>query len=427
MLKISSTFYLISLLTAPFLYAQQAIDARAAGMAYSNAADTRGLQSVGLNPATLALQTSYKFEFNLLSINATANNNSFKKSQYDRYFTTGNLLSSADIDDIINSIPAGGLRADGVAHVNTISFYVPNFSLSLIGLGTGKVNVPKNVFELPLKGNTGQQGRIYNFDDAEGSDWVGIGVIASGAYDFKMGENSPLDRMSLGLSLKYYSGLHFDNVVKSRGELQNFDLENNKPFINLDGEIELLSADGGGGVGIDVGVLGIFKENFTFGITLLNVTSSMSWGTKAERRTLNIHGDSLSLPDRVRDSLIVDTDTSLALNSFATQLPAIMDFAFAYQPAAKMTVTAEYEQGLNDEMGGTKRPRVGFGFEYRGIPLLPLRAGFTFGGKTGASFALGAGLNFKNWYVDAAYLNHGRIIPDDFKGIGLALSSRLRF
>ena len=427
MLKISSTFYLIIFLATPLLYAQQAIDARAAGMAYSNAADTRGLQSVGLNPATLALQTSYKFEFNLLSVNATANNNSFKKSQYDRYFTTGNLLSSADIDDIMNSIPDGGLRADGVAHVNTISFYVPNFSLSLIGLGTGKVNVPKTVFELPLKGNADQPGRVYRFNDAEASDWVGIGVIASGAYDFKMGENSPLDRMSLGLSLKYYSGLHFDNVVKSRGELQNFDLENNKPFINLDGEIELLSADGGGGVGIDVGVLGIFKENFTFGITLLNVTSSMSWGTEAERRTLRIHGDSLSLPNRVRDSLIVDTDTSLALNSFATHLPAIMDFAFAYQPMAQMTVTAEYEQGLNDEMGGTKRPRVGFGLEYRGIPLLPLRAGFTFGGKTGSSFALGAGLNFKNWYFDAAYLNHGRIIPDDFKGIGLALSSRLRF
>ena len=153
----------------------------------------------------------------------------------------------------------------------------------------------------------------------------------------------------------------------------------------------------------------------------------MSWNTEAERRTLSIYGDSLSLPNRVRDSLIVDTDTSLALNSFATNLPAIMDFAFAYQPTPQMTVTAEYEQGLNDEMGGTMRPRVGFGFEYRGIPVLPVRAGFTFGGKTGSSFAFGAGLNFKNWYLDAAYLNHGRIIPDDFKGIGLALSSRLRF
>lgn len=408
-------------------FGQQVIDARAAGMAYSNGADTRGLQSVGLNPATLALPTAFGMEFNLFSLNATVNNNSFKKSQYDRLFTTGNLLTQQDIDEILDAIPDGGLRADGIARVNTLSFFLPNFSLSLVGVGAGKVNVPKTVFELPLRGNVDQPGRIYRFDDTEGSDWLGIGIFASGAYGFRPGENSPMDHLAVGLSLKYYSGLRFDNIERVRGELRNFDNANNNPYIHIDGTAELLSSRGGSGLGVDVGVVGSFEQRLAVGITVLNIANTMSWGRESERRQLSIRGDSLNLPERVSESLITDTDTSFSISSFATRLPVVMDFALAYHPSNNTTVTAEYEQGLNDKMGGTRRPRVGVGMEFRGVPGIPLRTGFTFGGKSGPSFAFGAGLHLKNWYLDVAYLNHGRIIPDDYRGIGLALTSRLRF
>lgn len=40
------------------LWGQQAFDARAAGMAFSNGAAARGLEQVGLNPAVLGLKTS---------------------------------------------------------------------------------------------------------------------------------------------------------------------------------------------------------------------------------------------------------------------------------------------------------------------------------------------------------------------------------
>ncbi len=407
-------------------YAQLAYDARSAGMGFSNGAATRGLQQVGLNPATLALPNSYRFEFNLFSVVASVNNNSFKKSQYDRYFTTGNLLSEQDVDDILNSIPATGLRVDALARVNTLSFYLPNFSLSLTGVGAGKLTIPRDIVELPLRGNV-DPGRIYQLDDAEGGDWAGVQVTASGAFPVYQSDQSLLRFAAAGLTIHYLSGLRYDEIIRSEGEIRDFDNEQQNPYLSINALVEIISAEGGRGAGIDLGGIFEIQDQWTVGVTLVNALSGIKWDNGTEKQILSIRGDSLNLPDRLQDSLIVDTDTTFAIGSFTTHLPQILDLAVAYQWRSDVLLTAEWEQGLSDRMGGAKRFRLAFGGEYRGIPLLPLRMGFSFGGKIGSSIALGVGLDLQNWYMDFAYINHGRIVPDDYKGATLALTTRFRF
>lgn len=408
------------------LWSQQAYDARAAAMGFSSGADSRGLQHIGLNPATLSLPTDYSFEFNLFSVNATANNNSFKKSQYDRFFTTGDLLSSQDIEEILNSVPDHGFRADGFARVNTLAFYVPHFSLALTGSGVGVANVPKDALELPLNGNS-SPGRVYNLDDTDGSDWVGLSVVAGFSAPLWKDAQKPGKMFAAGISLKYISGIHFDEVMSARGELRDFSLADRDPYIDINGRLEVLSSGGGQGWGADFGLLYSFDERGAVGLTLLNALSRVRWDQEPELRVLAIEGENLALPGRVSDSLIVHTDRKEAIDPFTTHLPAIVDLALAYHWSPDFLTTAEYEQGLSHNMGGTRRARVGMGIEYRGIPVVPLRAGVTFGAKTGSSFTVGLGIDLKYWYLDVAYLNHGRVVPGDFKGIGLAVSSRLRF
>lgn len=405
---------------------QQAFDARAAGMAFSNGADTRGLQSVGLNPATLALKNAFKFEFNLLSVNATANNNSFRKSQYDKYFTTGKRLTSEDIQDILNSIPESGLRVDGFARVNSLAFYMPNFSISLVGMGVATANIPYAAFELPLNGNR-EPGRVYDLSNTGGGGWLGMGVVMSGALPLWSRPEATLDFFSLGATIKYISGFHYEQIEKSEGQFRDFSLAANNPYVHLNGELEIFSARGGKGFGTDLGALATFNEKLTVGFTALNLVSSVKWSVEAEKLLLSIRGDSLSLPNRVQDSLIVHRDTTIAIGSFNTRLPVVLDLALAYRAGRHVLLAAEYEQGLNDRMGGATRARVSGGLEYRGLSVLPLRAGFTYGAQTGSSLALGFGIDLKHWYLDFAYLNHGSVILGDFKGMGLALSTRLRF
>lgn len=407
------------------LWGQQAFDARAAGMAFSNGAAARGLEQVGLNPAVLGLKTSYNFEINLLSANLSVANNGFKKSEYDRYFTSGDVLTSEDIDHILNAIPDGGLRADGFARLNTLSLYMPNFSLSLVGLGVGSLNIPRDILELPLTGNN-QPGRVYNFDDANGSDWASMGIYASGGYNFVL-DAPALQALAVGVTLKYLAGFRYDDIVRSSGELRDFSLLERNPYVNLRGEAEVLSAGGGRGYGMDLGLLGTISQRFSVGITLLNPLGKIDWDSDPERRLLAIVGDSLTLPDRISDSLLVDSDTLIATASFSSNLPTVLDLALAFQATPSLLVTGEYEQGLNNNMGGTRRARVALGMEYSGIYGFPLRMGVNLGGVMGPSYAVGAGIDLKYWYLNLAYINHGRILPGDYKGATLALSTRLRF
>lgn len=428
-MKCINLFALFILLLPFTITAQQQIDARAAGMGFSTAASARGLSSVGVNPAALGLKTPYKYELNIFSGIGGFNNNSFTKDQYDRYFTTGDELNEADIDDILNSIDEEGVRADIDGRATILSIYAGNVSLSLFGQGTGFVNVPKAVFELPLEGNDGT-GRVYDFDDADGNVWAGFGMKLGGGIPLPVENVSWLDEMALGLNLTAFSAEEYGGIERGTGRLEDYDLENDQPFIRVESELNTRESAGGTGIGIDAGFIMVASQKLTFGFSLNNVYSNVNWTERNERRIFMLTADSLNLPNRVSDSLISEVDTTFLIEGFRTKLPRVLDVALGFQANEKLNLSVEYEQGLDKNMGGTKKPRLGIGVEVMPIKQLPLRAGISMGGKTGTSLALGLGLNFKYWILDAAFMNHAGsvLIPSkESKGITLAATTRFRF
>lgn len=417
-------FGLIMLFLSSFLSAQQGIDARATGMAFSNGADTRGLEYVGLNPATLALQNPFNFEFNLISANASISNNSFHKDEYDRYFTTGDFLTSRDVQDILNLIPGKGLRATAAAKLNTLAFYTRNLSISFTGLGGATVNIPKDFIELPLTGNR-EPGRIYRLDDADGSGWFGLGINLSGAYPINTERWADIDFLSLGATVKYIIGFGGFEVQSARGEFRDFDTSQNLNYAHLDGEVDILTSEGGKGFGADLGGLVTYKKKWTIGLTFVNLVGSINWNKSVERNVFSMRADSLSLPDDIPDSVF--TDTTFSAGDFSTRLPAALDLAVAYQWQPNVLVAAEFEKGFSENLGGSKKARFAIGLEYTALKVLPLRTGLNLGGRTGTAFGLGIGLNLKYWILDLAYLNHGGFFPGNSKGLTLSATTRFRF
>ncbi len=426
-------------------FGQQVIDSRGTGMAFSNGADTRGLGHVGLNPATLALQNDFNFEFNLISANIGIFNNSFNKNDYDKYLTSGDFLTADDVNDILDLIPDDGLRVDGFAKVNTLAFYVQNYSLSLIGLGGGFLNAPHDAFELPLTGNQ-QPGRVYNFDDSDGSGWGGLGISFSGAYPIhQLAEKYDfLDFISAGLTFKYLSGLFYGEILQSQAQLQDSDPNNQNPYMQLDGNAEIISSQGGKGIAADLGTLVRFNnQKWSVGITFLNVFGSINWDNETEKEIISFRGDSLELAGVIDDLLEEDiefigsdprspirktVDTTITLSSYSGGLPKALDIAAAYRWRPDVLVTAEYEQGLNNRLEGTTAPRIALGIEYTTVNVMPLRGGISLGGKMKTSLALGIGLNLKYWILDIAYLNHGSLFPNSSsKGTTLGVTTRFRF
>ncbi|HQU71519.1 MAG: hypothetical protein KDI06_05720 [Calditrichaeota bacterium] len=418
-------FALLLSLTLLPLAAQQTFDARGTGMAFSNSADTRGLEQTGLNPATLALHYRAGFEFNFVSLNASVYNNSLNKGLYDQYFTTGDTLQSADKENLLNHIPGSGLQSDVLGRINTFGFYLPNFSLTVAGVGASRVNLPREVAELALYGNN-ELGRVYDFSNVAGDAWGGMVVSAGLAIPFRYGQDSFLEMLAVGITGKYISGLAYFEVTDAQGSFTNPTATDT--YIDLDGELTARTARGGSGMAFDLGLVAQTSEKFTLSATLLNGFGRVNWQADTEIRQYTVSGQDLAIgSDGFEDSLIVDTDTTYATGAFTTHLPVVLDLGLAYKPFRRLTLTANMEQGFTEEMGGYKGTRVATGLEFTGIPLLPLRAGASFGGRFGNSYAFGTGLYLKILYVDLAVMSHGGFSAGSSQGLTLAATTRLSF
>lgn len=430
--NISTIFLtLLAPLLCPTAYSQQVIDARGAAMAFSNAADTRGLEQVGLNPATLALRNAYRFEFNLISLSASLRNNSFTKSQYDKYFTTGGFLNESDKRDILSSIPDDGVRGDFSVRANTLAFYMPYFSLSLAGLGNGFMKLPQDLPELVLGGNA-EEGKTYQIGDVKGDGWGGLAVLLSGAYPAYPGDEDWWHNVAVGATLKFIGGLAAFEVQESDGKLINFDRSQDRYYARIEQRLKMRTAEGGTGLGMDFGAIAEFQEKWTFGVSFTNLFGSIKWSGDTEQQIISIIADSLAISETLLetpDSVITDTDTSFAIDDFSTGLPKVLDLSAAYQALPYLLVTAEYEQGLTESVGGTKKPRFAIGAEYIApqFPYVPVRTGLSVGGRFGTSLAFGFGVHFRNWFLDLAYVGYGGIFPGSSKGMTLAATTRLRF
>ncbi len=419
---------LILLFSATSLFAQQGYDARGAAMAFSNGADTRGLQHVGLNPATVALRTWYNFELNLASAAAEFGNNSLRKEQYDAYFTEENyFLTEENRDDILSVIPEEGLEAGAAANILGLAFFAPNFSLSVTGEGLGAVTVPRDAIELAFRGNA-DEGRTYTFDQSDGVGAAMVSFRLSGAYQIPVDKRSPFRFAALGMTMKYMVGLGYGEVLDFSGSFENFDLAQNRPFLALNGHYEAIQADGGNGFGIDLGGIVRFKgEDLTIGLSFVNLLGSIDWNSGTERRTVDIiDGNEIQLPDGIPDSIHVSQTTEIP--NFSRTLPRTMNLSIGYRPMNEFLLTASYDQGLNETMGAAKDARFAMGAEYAGLSFLPLRTGITLGDADGVGFGLGFGINAKFWYLDVGYITRGGIFPgNSSRQATIAATTRLRF
>ena len=238
------------------VFAQKPVDARAAAMGFSNAADTRGVAAIRMNPATLALPTDFRFEMNLFSAMGTVNNNSFSKSQYDRYFTTGALLTSQEVQDILDAVPADGLTAALKANSNALSVYLPGFSLSAFLTGSAVLTIPKDGIALPLTGNI-DPAQSYYFDNLSGNQWSGLGISVAAAHSIRW-DKLRIKDLLLGAALTYYRGFSYTEIEKAEGSVQNYDLTA-YPYLKINGELDVLSADGGNGIAFSFGWASAFS------------------------------------------------------------------------------------------------------------------------------------------------------------------------
>ncbi|GAB4336001.1 MAG: hypothetical protein Kow0037_16640 [Calditrichia bacterium] len=413
---------LISILVMIFLasaFSQEFTDARRLGLAGSNFAISQGTEFIGGNPATLAIPRSFNFELHLLSFHLQAGNNSYSLNEYDKYFTTGDSLTSGDIDDLMGKIPGDGLETTARFGVKTLSLYSRPFALNIYGMGAGRAVIPKDPLTLPFYGNRDK--KEYRLDDLDGEGWAGAVVSLGYARILHGFMRDKFDLFAVGIAPKYVFGIQYAKVENATGRLIT-----ETEYVLADGRLNATTSEGGKGFGLDIGAIAQYNRKWTFSFSFTNLLGSIKWDNNNETHLVEFSTDTIRVNDL--DSLETnDSDTSFAAGSFSTALPRVMILAAAYQFRPNWTLMASYQQGLNKSLGNETTPQLSVGSEYRLASVLPLRIGMAFGGEPGFALGLGMGIDLKYWQLNFGYLNHNFKWFRSAKTVELALTTQFRF
>jgi len=392
-------------------------NARAAGMGRSYTAVARNLDAVGWNPANLGLPSDRKVSIAIFSAGVGAGNDAFSLGDYAHY--NGKTWSEATRQEILRKVPDAGLGFNTAGEVRALGVSVGRFAVRANAFGAGRGRFPKDPVALALFGN--EADRVYRVDHAEGKAQAVWNLSVSGAYPLRVRR---IKALSVGMTVRYLRGIAYFEVQDLQGSLTSLDAG-----WQLVGSTRARRAEGGDGFSIDLGAAADLNGIWTAGMALIQV-GNMSWNRDAVENTGSVFTDSLSVTDLTDvnefEDLFNPTDEERSVGSFGAALPTILRVGVARR-TDRMLLALDWEQGLNNAPGGTTRPRISAGIEYLVTGWLPVRTGFSAGGRNKTSFSFGFGLGQRTVALDVALRLRKGIIPNAASGAGVATELKLGF
>ena len=434
---------------------------RGMAMARTFVATSRGIDAVGINPANLALPDSGTVTVSIIPFGAHAGSDFLDYDLYTSYFTgietdsgrVARYMNESDKRRVLEAFEdaTGRVSADVEATVVGISYRLGRtgaLALTVKEQIYAFADLPRDYVEFIFNGNP--TGTKYEFGGTEAR------VSWTREFALSFGANIPgvsfLPSFAVGLGAKLLKGYGFY-------EIQRFDTSL-KTSVNatLTGVIDFLSRSAGEdptrnrslnaysffpqpagtGYGLDLGIAGAFNDYLSFGISVTDI-GTINW-TKDTRET---YADTTIVVDDPLQELQRDAIEDIvkgrkrSVESFSTPLPTSFRVGFALvvnnlptfeKMPGELLVGLDYNQGFEETAITTTNPRVSLGVEYKPLPWLPLRSGFSFGGTDGVNLALGFGINAGVFDFELASENITWLFaPRSFSHGSVAAGMRLRF
>jgi len=387
---------------------------RSVGMGGAYTQIARGVESVFWNPANLGFSKGSEKSLMIFSLSVNAYNNSFNLKNYNQY--NGKFLTTDDKQTILNSIPEEGLKVSLFTDILAIGLSWGNFALTISGRGTSDLLFPKDPIHVLFFGNEINDTILFSGSDGEVFASVDLG-LSYGRSIWKKGEKE----IMCGINTRYIRGLVYQNVKEAQGEV--FALETG---VDGEGDFALQSAQGGKGYGLDFGLALKCKQNWTFGISFINLTNQIKWDEKTEEKRYRVQIDSLLAEDFDVDSLVVEDSYTADIDPFTTRVPILIHLGVAYQ-GNRTLLAFDLKQGIKEAMGVSRKLRASLGAEYRLLSWLDIRGGISLGGNEGVTIANGLGLNLGAYHLDIGMAMQKGLWPTRSKGVSLAISNGFHF
>lgn len=413
--------YLFLIFQLPFSLHAQSFDAAGLSMGRAYGALATGIDAIAWNPANLTIPRKGSVDLNIFALNFNLANSGFSLTDYNRYFTEeghNGWWSAQDKQDIMDIIGDDPLKIYGDFNTNVLGIAVGNYAFAVQGVGNMLVAIPQKPFELFLFGNQDKD-IIQRFADldANGYGAVKVSLAISHPIEFK----KYFDSFGIGINFNYYRGFQYVKIDNAEGFF-NATTSEIKSKMNIKGR----RADGGSGFGIDIGGAGIMKEDWTVSLALQNVFAGINWNDNPEafRAIVQVDSGDLKNADEITTS---DEDTVYSIDEFSRAIPLVVHAGAAYQWRDNWVFSADIEKAFGRTMGYTERVLLSFGTEFKPIEQIPLRAGFTIGGKWGFLFGMGFGIHAGVFEFDLGYSMHRALWPTFSTGNSLALNIKLVF
>lgn len=454
-----------------------ATDARSVGMGKTYTAISRGVFSIGYNPANLAYGEDHYLEFSTLlplpNINLRLGTDFITIKDYNYFFggvtdasgnTVGRYLSQADKDRLFSIFEGGGTFLTNISTSIFAAYYKADDEIGSFGFGINdlismKVNFPQQLVELALTGNP--QGKVYNFNDADAKGWWLRSYSLSYARAIPEIKLDFIQKVKAGITLKYIQGFAYLGIDKIQTTLQTgiynqitangnvqayssfaddfnvkYDFDSLKS--NKEGNFTPFPSPAGKGFGIDLGLSAKVNDVWMFGLAVTDI-GSVSWTANVARYYSNSVIVLRDITDKDETDSLKDAVTGKGeyANKISTSLPTALRIGAAFQLdefldgnfPGTMLIGLDYNQGFNNQPGNSTVPRFSIGAEWKPMDWIPyIRTGFSFGGIDIFGWAFGLGINAGVLELDFATRDfHYLFTPNEAKRISLAFDSVWKF
>lgn len=437
-------------------------DARNYGMAKTANSVSRGVFSIGINPANLISFPSQKLEFSTVlpipSISMKAGTNFISIDEINYFFGgvngQGRYLNESDKQRMMDLFSDGGVVGMNASlNLLMVSYMVsPEFgtlAFSINDVGAVRCNIPKALPEMALYGNPA--GKVFNFSEFDLKSWYLRSYAISYARRIYTSAEFPYNIISAGVTLKYIQGFSYagtdrvnssfstgsNNQVEGSADYRgysafssNFGVKYDFDPVKKESNFTPFPEPAGTGLGFDLGLAASFGESWKLSLALTDL-GSITWDKNAAQFTANgsIYIDDLSNEaqrDSLKDKFV---GKSKKIDSFETGLPSALRFGVAKYFSSDFFVTADYNLGFNDLPGNSTKGRFSIGAEWKPMDWIPyLRTGFTFGGLYGFGWAAGIGFDIKVLEINIATSDFNSLVsPNKAKYLSVAIDTRWKF
>ena len=425
MSKQTTTAMILSLATGaaslPAAASGQLPSASTAALATANnyTALARGFAAVALNPAGLAMSGNpgFSLSFPAFPVEARAGLNAVTLSDIAAF--EGLTVPLATKEEWLASVTAeGGLTARVGAAATEFALTAGPVGFQISTVVESNVTMAPDAFELATFGNAGRTG------SARTMTLAGTSVNAWAATTAALAFGIPLPGvqggdLAMGATLKYTvgHGLVAGSDDGSLIQTNPIGLDLSLPSIALDS----LTVNNGTGMGLDLG-LAWETETWVVGVSVQNVFHTFQWKLDSfAYRAGVLIVDGTSVSDDFDAQPATAAPVALQTEVLAQRFKPVFNLGIAYRVSDKVAATADFRKDTGEALVRGAGSQIGMGVEFRVLPFLPLRGGFSRVSGGAVHLAGGFGLVMGPVNLSAAYLTE-KSSAGEFRAVTVALS-----